>query len=239
MIDTAVFVVTIGSLMAAFVNAAFGTGGVYILLLSAISVLPISVAVPLQAAFAAASLISRVGFFWQSIRWNIVGSFIFGGVFGVMLGARTFSSIPEDLLALLLGIVLLILIWCPVPTRSVRIRYPFIWVGALHSYLGTLLGVGGLLQPILLRLKLRKFEITGTAAACMLALDVVKAIGYTSVGFSYLEYTPHIIGATLAGVIGTWAGKRIAHRISEQMFHKTFKVFVSIVAFRLIVTAWF
>ncbi|MBX2839419.1 MAG: hypothetical protein KTR35_21365, partial [Gammaproteobacteria bacterium] len=57
---------------------------------------------------------------------------------------------------------------------------------------------------------------------------------YTSFGFNYLDYIPHIIGATITGVVGTWVGKRASHLISEQLFRKVFRVMVSLVALRLI-----
>ena len=234
MIDSAVIVVTLGGLVASFVNAAFATGGVYIVLLTSVSVLPVSAAVPLQSAFCAGSLVARVGFFWHHIVWQIVIVFTLGCLIGVYFGARTFVAMPDSLISLLLGIVLLVLIWAPKLKTSLPIRHPFFFVGIIHSYLGALFGVGGVLQPVILRTDLVKLQITGTLAVCLLALDVMKAAGYTSFGFNYLDYVPHIIGATIAGFIGTWLGKRLAHKVSEQAFRIVFRLLVSLASLRLI-----
>lgn len=231
--DWAVVVVTLGSLIASFVNAAFATGGVYILLFSSSAVLPLSAAVPLQSAFAAASLIARVGLFWGHIDWRIVRMFFLGCLVGVGIGTWTFAALPEQVIALLLGVVLLLLIWMP-RLPSLPLKRPFILVGVVHSYLGSLFGVGGVLQPLLLRTELRKMQLTGTLAAAMLSLDVLKAFGYSSFGFNYLDYVPHIIGATIAGFAGTWLGKRVTHHVSEALFRRVFRVLVSVVALRFL-----
>lgn len=237
-IDTPLVVITLGCFVAAFVNAAFATGGVYIMLLSSVSVLPISQAIPLQTAFAVGSLTGRLFYFWQYIDWRIVRTFIAGGLFGVYLGTRSFVALPEQAISLLLGVVLLLLIWIPKSSWKIPLRRPFFFVGIIHSYLGALFGVGGVLQPLVLRTKLTKFEITGTLAACMFSLDILKTVSYISVGFNYLDFVPHIIGATLAGFAGTWLGKRVTHRVSEQLFRQVFKVLVSLVALRLIARGW-
>jgi uncharacterized membrane protein YfcA len=119
-------------------------------------------------------------------------------------------------------------------TREVPLKHPFLWVGIIHSYIGTIFGVGGVLQPLMLRTDLLKMQITGTLAACMMALDVMKVFGYASFGFDYTDYVPHIIGATIAGFLGTWIGKRVTHHVSEALFRKVFRVFVTLVALRLI-----
>lgn len=231
--DWAVIIITLGSFIASFVNAAFATGGVYILLFSSSSVLPLTAAVPLQSAFAAASLVARVALFWEHIDWRIVRLFFLGCLMGVGIGIWTFAALPEQLIALLLGFVLLFLIWMP-RLPALPLKRPFIFIGIVHSYLGSLFGVGGILQPLLLRTDLLKMQLTGTLAAAMLSLDVLKAAGYSSFGFSYLDFLPHIIGATLAGFAGTWVGKRVTHHISEKLFRRVFRLLVSVVALRFI-----
>lgn len=234
LIDTTVIAVTLGSLVASFVNAAFATGGVYITLLVSVWVLPISAAIPLQTAFLAGSLVARIFLFWHQINWAIVVTFVLGCLFGVYFGIQTFVAMPETTILILLGLLLLFLIWTPSWNYSFQIKHHFFFVGIAHSYLGALFGVGGVLQPMILRTNLVKLQIVGTLGACFVALDVMKTVGYVSVGFNYFDYIPHIVGATLAGFLGTWIGKRITHRISELVFRRVFKTLISIVAVRLI-----
>ncbi len=303
-------VVTAGGLLAAFINAAFATGGIYLILASSSFVFPLSVAIPLQSAFAFASLAARIAYFRQYIYWPIVGLFVIGSVFGVAIGSTVFVALPEATIALLLGLFLLVLIWMPsvrqdtgshntglhdtglhhagthiegtpdanskssafsnvqstgvtaqsVSSRSVssqsttargivtesditkskatKHQTPLTWiflpVGVAHSFLGTVFGVGTLLQPTILRTPLTKLQITGTLAACLLCMDVFKLTGYIAHGFDYRDYWPHIVCATIAGFIGTVAGKRVTRRVSEQTFRLVFKGLITLVALRLV-----
>lgn len=105
--DFVLVVITLGSFAAAFVNAAFATGGVYIILAVSIVVLPLTVAVPLQPVFAFTSLLARCAYFWGHIKCPIVLAVSLAALIGVFLGSRVFVSLPECTIALLLGTLLL------------------------------------------------------------------------------------------------------------------------------------
>jgi uncharacterized membrane protein YfcA len=233
--DVALVVIALGSFAAAFINAAFATGGIYILLASTSAVVPLTAAVPLQSVLAFGSLVARVAYFWPHIRWPIVTAFGLGAAVGVFFGARVFVSLSEDAIALLLGILLLVLIWFPAINWRSSVKHPFFFVGAIHSFIGTLFGVGALLQPVMLRTELVKLQILSTLAACLITMDVFKIAGYMAYGFDYLAYAPHIVLATVMGFAGTWAGKRVTHRISERTFRLVYKLLITGVAIRLLV----
>lgn len=235
MVDLSFFVIVLGCLLAAIVNAAFATGGVYIMLLASSSILPISHAIPLQSVFAVGSLTGRLYFFWRHIDWTIFRTFVYGSLVGVFLGTQAFVSLPEKAILIMLGVTLILLVWLPRISWQVPLKKPFFYVGIVHSFLGALMGVGGILQPLVLRTKLTKLQVTGTLAACMFTLDIMKAIGYISVGFNYMDYVPHIVGATLAGFLGTWIGKSLTHHVSEELFRTVFRLLVTAAAFRFIV----
>ncbi|GAB4352445.1 MAG: hypothetical protein Kow0026_09990 [Oricola sp.] len=236
--DTALVVIALGSLAAAFVNAAFATGGVYITLISSLAVLPVSAAVPLQSAFAVGSLLARIGLFWRDIQWRIVATFVFGCLFGVYFGAKAFVALSDALISMLLGLTLLVLIWLPRNVGGVKLKHPFFYVGAVHAFVGTMFGVGGILQPFILRTGLKKMQITGTLAACMISLDVMKMTSYVLVGFRYQDYVPHIVLATLAGFLGAWLGKRATLHVSETAFRTVFRWLVTFAALRLVWGGW-
>jgi len=232
--DNTLIVVTLGAFAASFVNAAFATGGVYVLLLATLSVLPASAAIPLQSPLSAGSLAARIGLFWKDIQWRIVGTFLFGCLFGVYFGARAFVAASDALLQMLLGVLLMALIWLPKPGNAGRIKHPFIYVGMVHSFVGTMFGVGGILQSFIIRTELKKMQITGTLAACMLSLDVLKMTSYVSVGVRYQDYIPHIVLATFAGFAGAWIGKRVTVHVSETAFRTVFRWLVTFAALRLV-----
>lgn len=232
--DVTVFVIVLGSFLAAFVNAAFATGGIYILLGASLAVLPVTAAIALQGPFSVISLMARAGFFWFHIEWAYVGYFALGCLFGVTLGAVAFSLASDTSLMLFLGLLMLLLVWLPVFPGVSLAPGGFTLVGLAHSIFGTMFGIGGILQPLLLRTALLKGQITGTLAMAMLSLDVMKILSYTQVGFDYWPYIPHIIGASLASVLGSWFGKRLSASISERLFRRVFRWLVTLLAVRLI-----
>ena len=105
-----------------------------------------------------------------------------------------------------------------------------------NSYiLGTVFGVGGVLQPFMFRISLFKGQITGTLAAALLSLDVLKIFSYYSLGFNYFNYWPHILATSTAGIFGSLLGKRFSLRISESLFRKVFKCLITVFSLQLII----
>ena len=66
--DPSIIVVGIGCFIAAFINAAFATGGVFIVLATLTLVFPPSVAIPLMGPASAGSLVGRIALFRAEIN---------------------------------------------------------------------------------------------------------------------------------------------------------------------------
>jgi len=232
--DYTLVIITLGSLLAAFVNATFATGGVYLLLAAGSIIFPMTIVIPLMPLLAFSSLVGRLLLFWKNIAWRIVLAVFIGSIFGVYFGVNIFVALPEAFLSIGIGILLIILIWFGNFKLPVNASKIFIIVGAVHSFIATIFGVGAFLQPAILRTELLKMQITGTLAACMLSMDIFKVFWFSNVGFSYLSYFPHILCATIAGLVGTWLGKRTTKMVSEQTFRRVFKFIVTLIALRLL-----
>ena len=225
--DPSIIVVGIGCFIAAFINAAFATGGVFIVLATLTLVFPPSVAIPLMGPASAGSLVGRIALFRAEINWRICLMFGLGSIVGALVGALVFFALPENALRVGLALILLLMIWVP-PS------IPFLPLGAVHTFLGTTLGLGGLLQAVLINTPMTKGALTGTLAFCMFSADVFKVLGFGSLGFDFRPYIPHICVATAVGFAGAWAGKRISHRISDGLFRLVFRLIVSVVALRML-----
>jgi uncharacterized membrane protein YfcA len=233
-INSTAIIITLGSFIAAYVNAVFATGGYFIMLAVCTSLLPMTIAIPIQPALIYTSLIARVGYFKAHTNWHIVLTFCVGAVIGVFIGAKTFIQLSESILSLAVGIMIVVIVWLPKTGFRIQIKYPYFTVGILHAFLTTAIGASAVLQTIILRSPLLKLQITGTLAACFLAMEGMRIIGYASVGFDYTEFLTLIIMSSLAGIAGTWIGKRTEHLISEKLFRVVFKWLITFVALRLL-----
>ena len=109
--EVEILVIAAGCFVAALVNAAVATGGVYIMLVASSAVLPLAVAIPMQAALAAPSLIARMVTFRSHIEWRIFAMFAPAAALGVLVGAQIFVALDESVISVALGGLLLVLIW--------------------------------------------------------------------------------------------------------------------------------
>ncbi|MGC6452407.1 MAG: TSUP family transporter [Candidatus Puniceispirillaceae bacterium] len=229
-----VIVIACGCFAASAVNAAFATGGVHITLAASSAVLPLSAAIPMQVALNATSLLARIYTFWRQIHWPVFVMFAPAAALGVIAGAQVFVSLDEGVIALCLGWLLLALVWLVPDGINLKAPRRFRLVGILHGFFSTIFGVGLFLQPAILRTELGRLQITGTLAACLMALELVKAGGYVGFGFSYASYWPHIMAGALSSLVGNLVGHRLGRYVSEDRFRLVFKLLVTFVGIRLI-----
>ena len=229
-----VLVISVGCFVAALVNAAVATGGVYIMLAASSAVLPLAAAIPMQSVLAAPSLVARIVTFRRHINWPICLMFAPAAAIGVAIGAQIFVLLDEGTIAFLLGGLLLALVWLVPQGVTLDLPRQFLYVGGLHGCFSTIFGVGLFLQPAIMRTGLNRQQIAGTLAASLLGLEAMKAAGYVSFGFTYADYWPHIFAGAIAGIIGTVMGRRLGDRISEDRFRIVFRLLVTLAGLRLI-----
>ncbi|MGS2723147.1 sulfite exporter TauE/SafE family protein [Porticoccus sp. GXU_MW_L64] len=229
-------IVVVGSYLAAFINAAFGLGGAMLMLAMMTSLLPIQAVIPLHSPLMFGSLISRIALYWKDIYWPIAKPFSLGCLIGVFAGAQIYVNLPDWIIALVLG-VLMLSVWVPdLPARN--LPKPFFWVGAIHSFLSTVFAYGGVFHAVILRTKLQKQQVVATIAGSLLTMGILKMTGYMLVGFDYRPYLPLIAAVFLVSYLGTWTGKQVLVRVSEQNFRLTFKLILTFFGCRLLYQAW-
>lgn len=228
------YVIVLGSFLAALVNAAFANGGAMVILAVTSTVLPVSAIVPMHSTLLLGSTASRSIVFRASIDWRIAGPFLIGSVLAVAIAARIYVELPDRVVALAIGIVMLVAIWLPSVSWRPRLRHPWVIVGFIHSFLSTLFAYGALLHAIILHTGLRRRQVVGTMAMALTGMGVFKITGYAINGFDYRPYLPVIAMSVVAAVFGTWVGKLIIDRVSEKTFRVVFRLFVTITALRLV-----
>lgn len=201
------------------------------------SILPISAVIPLHSTLMFGSLLSRSWLFRKHIYWPIVIPFAIGCVIGVVVGARVYVDLPDWLIALVIG-CLMLSVWVPNVRWGMNIPKPFFFVGVVHSFMSTVFAYGGVFHAVILRTGLDKLQVTATIAGSLLTMGIMKVAGYATFGFDYIPYVWVILGAILISFAGTWLGKRVTHRISEEQFRIIFKVIMTLFGLRLLYQAW-
>ena len=230
----AVYVIVLGSFIAAFSNAAFANGGAMIVLAVTTTVLPVSAVVPIHSALLIGSTVSRAVVFRDHIDWRITTAFLVGSVIAVIIAAPIYVSLSDEIIALAIAIVMLVAIWLPGISWRPKIKHPWVLVGFLHSFISTLFAYGAVLHAVILHTGLRRRQIVATMAASLTGMAVFKIVAYAANGF---DYTPYIVAIALsigAAFAGTWIGKLVIDRISERLFRAVFRLLVTLSALRLL-----
>lgn len=222
------------SFAAALISSGLSIGGGYVLFGATTLLYPLPSAIALQPALSYASLLGRAVVFRDAIAWKIVRPFTAGSLAGVAGGLALYHVLPEQALAFAVGAFMLVLAWTQLPLQRVHSTGGMVGVGVAHAFSGTVLGMGSVLQPVLLHSGIARQALVGTFAASLLVLEAIRAAGYAVTGFSYASFLPAIIVATGAGVAGTAAGKLLIGHIPERGFRLTLRLLVTGLALRLV-----
>ncbi len=234
--DATFYIIVAGSFLAALANAAFSAGGAMIILAVTSTVLPVGAIVPIHSTLLIGSTTSRALLFRRYIDWKIAVPFLAASVVAVAIGARIYVELPDRIVATAIGLVMLIAIWLPAISWRPKLRHPWAIVGFVHSLFSTLFAYGALLHAVILHTGLNRRQIVGTMAACLTGMSVFKITGYFANGFDYTPYLQIIVFSIAAALLGTWVGKLVIDRISEELFRVAFRVLVTITALRLLFT---
>ena len=222
----------------AWLSTVAAMGGGLLIVAASSQVLPLSLVVPLTSVFLLTTHMTRTWQFRDAIDWRIAGPFIPGSVAGALLGAWLYLRLPDAVIALLLAGVVLWFCWVPTPPAlrrlAARVPQPWFWTGIIHTFIATISGLGGLLQAMMANSALPRQVVVGTVACTMFAMAVFKTAGFLIAGFDYVPYLGLIGLGWLAGILGTAAGRRTLHRVSDRLFRRLIKILVTLFALRLL-----
>ncbi len=238
LLDPLVWVILLGSFLSTAISSAFAIGGGFVMIAILSTVLPISALVPVHSAMMIGLSLSRSWYFRKDIHWPIVVPFVIGAAVGAVAGTSIYIDLPELFIAVAVAILMLLAVWLPDIKFKREIPHPFVLVGLIHSFLSALFSFGGLFQPVVMRSKLNKLQITATLAAGLMFMNIFKITGYTSFGFDYEPYVAVVVLAVLISFPAARAGKAMLHRISEKQFRSVFRIIMTVFALRLLYRAW-
>lgn len=221
------------SIVAAVFSTLAGMGGGIFLLATLTYILPISAVIPLSGVFILGSQLSRLYYFYPCINWSITRFFSVGAIVGAVSGSLIYSLMSDIVISLLLSVTIVAILWGPPIKTRISLPCPYLWIGAFHTWLSAITGLGGLLQGIMLRSNLSRYEILATIAASLMAMSLLKVIAYAWIGFDYQPYGLAILISLVAGFVGTWGGKRCLNLVSEKGFRLLMRVILTCFAIHL------
>lgn len=154
---------------------------------------------------------------WKLVLWIGVSSIIcaIGGAFLTKVVSFTYAKV---LLGIFL-VVLSILLFVKPKARIDPTLTNSISGGALAGFLAGFIGTGGAIRGIVLAaFSLEKNLFVGTSAAIDFGVDFSRMIIYLDNGFLDTEYLWAIPSLFVGAVLGSYLGKKILDKISQETF---------------------
>lgn len=235
-LDIAILVVA--TVLSSALTAVVGAGGGTFLLALMLLHMPPAEAIPAHGVVQMVSNIARTWLLRRHLAWPIVWRFTAPLPAGSALGLWLFHLLPEAVVRILIGGMILLTLALQ-RLRRMRERDMPIWgfvplgfvTGALNMIVGV---IGPVLGAFMVRKDLRKEQIVGTLGLFGVAGNLVKLVGFTLAGASLGRHAPLLAAMSVAGLFGNVIGRHVLDRLDEQLFRLAFQAVLIGLAAKLI-----
>ena len=186
----------------------------------------------ITALFHVSSNITKIAFFRKGFDKKVVLSLGIPAVIFVIIGAYISKFLASEILEIALAIFLIgtsltFLIFKRLEVKP-TVRNS-IGGGVLSGLVAGVLGTGGAIRGITLAAFNMKTEVfIATSAIIDLGIDASRSVGYTLNGYVHYHDLYLIPILLVVSVLGTWIGKKILDRFSEEQFKSTVLVLILI-----------
>lgn len=237
-------VVGVAAVLTSILSAIAGLGGGVILLMVIAQFVAPTVAIPIQGAIQLASNSSRAWFLRHDVAWGPVGWSSILLLPASLLGVAIATSLPDDAIRVVLALFVLVLAWRPsvLRWRGGRDLPPpaLIAVGGASGLINTTVGASGpVTSPFYKAVTATHASFVATAAVTQVFAHLSKLIAFAADGWSFREHLGVIAVGVLGVVVGSRIGTRLMGRFSEERLSQLFKVVLTALALRLLISAVF
>jgi uncharacterized membrane protein YfcA len=216
--------------------AVMGMGGGILLIAVMPGLVPAAVILPLHAGVQLASNVSRAAFGWRDIDPGIIPAFLVGAVVGAWLGSEVYQSLNMHWLPALIGMLILVFIWLPLPRLSGGGQWSLALLGFYQTGLGMLAGATGPVgAAVLLRRNTGRDWLVVNTAVYMSLNHAIRLVAFLVIGFGFAPWWELLSGMIVAGVFGSWVGTRLRGFVPQLDFQRLFRWMVTLLALRLLV----
>jgi uncharacterized protein len=231
-------VLVLSAFATSVISGMMGMAGGFLLLAIMASLVETAYVVPLLSSVQLISNTARLILFIKNINWKVVTYFFMGLCPGAIIGILIFQMLPKPLVKLMMGLFTLMMVYLPKSEKEsglgTRIFLP---VGFLAGLFGIFFGATGpLTAPFFIRNNIIKEELIATKATCQALIHLANLLLFGSIGFNVFANWKLLLGLAATVVIGTMVGKKMLHRLSFQTFIFWFKLLLTLIAVRIIIT---
>ena len=231
-------ILIVTALLTSILSGITGMGGGTILLAVIAMVVDISYVVPLHASVQLVSNSTRLILFFKHIKWKIILYFLIGVLPGAFLGIYIFKMLDKNLIKLLMGIFILVVTYLPKSKKETTSSYKiFLPIGFVSGFIGIFFGaIGPFIAPFFIRKDIIKEELVATKAACQAITHLIKIPLFGFIGLSIVAMWEVFAVLSVIVIIGTYIGKKLLLKISDDLFKKIFKFLLTLLALKIIIT---
>ena len=216
--------------------AIIGMGGGILLIALMPGLVPAAAIIPIHAATQLASNVSRAAFGWRDIDRGIIPAFTVGALAGAWLGSEIYLSLDLHWLPALIGVLILLFTWVPLPRLRGGGQFSLVLLGFYQTGLGMLAGATGPVgAAVLLRRNTGRDWLVVNTAVYMTLNHSLRLVAFLAIGFSFAPWWQLVCGMVVAGVCGSWVGTHLRRFLPQGNFQTWFRWLVTLLAARMIV----
>ena len=215
--------------------AVMGMGGGVLLIAVMPGLLPAAAILPVHAVTQLASNFSRAAFGWREIDGSLIPAFVVGAAAGAWLGGEIYASLDLRWLPAVIGAVILVFTWAPLPQLRGGGNVALALLGFYQTGLGMLAGATGPLgAAVLLRHNTARDWLVVNTAVYMSLNHALRLAAFALLGFSFAPWWPLVCAMVAAVIAGSWAGTRLRRLVPQVDFERWFRLLVTLLALRMI-----
>ena len=230
---------TLLSFFTAMMTSIAGAGGGTVLLAAMLQFMNPSEAIPVHGVIQFTSNIARTWLLRKFVKWCIILKFSLMIPLGVYLGLEIFQSFDAEDIKKLIGLFIIIALILQnmkfIKNLIISSNWYYI-VGLFTGILNILVGVIAPLLAVIVKQSINeKKSIVGTLGYFGLVGNFTKIIGFSLIGFSFLEYLDTFLLMIPATLLGSRIGQYLLDKISNKLFFYIFQIILIFLALRLLI----
>ena len=230
---------TLLSFFTAMMTSIAGAGGGTVLLAAMLQFMNPSEAIPVHGVIQFTSNIARTWLLRKFVKWGIILKFSLMIPLGVYLGLEIFQSFDAEDIKKLIGLFIIIALILQnikfIKNLIISSNWYYI-VGLFTGILNILVGVIAPLLAVIVKQSINeKKSIVGTLGYFGLVGNFTKIIGFSLIGFSFLEFLDTFLLMIPATLLGSRIGQYLLDKISNKLFFYIFQIILIFLALRLLI----